>query len=68
VVILDVSATVDIEEAEGDLVFGVGFRQDVLEVGPVREGDPTLPRPVGNVEEDRVLLALDLLLLIWSHV
>lgn len=68
VVIFDVAETVDVEEPEGDLVLGVGLCEDVLEVGPVRQGYPTLSGAVGDVEENRVLLALDLLLSIGHHM
>ena len=62
-VILDGSQAVDVEEAKRYLVLGVGFCEDVLEGGPVGEGDPAFGSPVGNSEEDRVLLAFDLVLL-----
>ena len=50
------------EEAEGDVVFGVGFREEVVEDAPVLQGDALLVMAVGDAEQDRVLLALDLVL------
>ena len=62
VLILDGAEAVNVEQAEGDLVLGVGLAQQVLEVAPVGEGELALVCAVGDVEEDRVLLALDLVL------
>jgi hypothetical protein len=62
VVILDGAEAVDVEEAEGDLVLGVGLAEQVLEEAIVGEGQATPVGAVGDVEQDRVLLALDLVL------
>jgi hypothetical protein len=53
---------VDVEQAEGNLVLGIGLAEDVLKVSPVGKGELALVRPVGDVEQDRVLLPLDLVL------
>jgi hypothetical protein len=53
---------VDVEEAERDLIFGIGLAEDVLKVAPVGERQLALVCPVGDVEQDRVLLPLDLVL------
>lgn len=50
------------EEAEGDFIFGVGFCEEVVEHTPVRESDAALMVAIGDVEQDRVLVALDLVL------
>lgn len=50
------------EEAEGDFIFGVGFREKVVEDTPVRESDAALVVAIGDVEQNRVLVALDLVL------
>jgi len=62
VVILDRAGAGDIKEAEGNLVLGIGLVEDVLEGGPVGEGDLATALAVGNTEKDAVLVALDLVL------
>lgn len=51
-----------VEEAEDDLVLGVGLGEQVLEDGPVVDVDPALLVAVGDLEEDAVLVSLDLVL------
>jgi hypothetical protein len=63
VIVLDGAEALDVEEAECDLVLGVGLAEEVLKVRPVAERHPALVRAVRHAEEDRVLLALDLVLL-----
>lgn len=50
------------KQPEGNIVFGVGFCEKVVEDGPVVDVNAVLPATVGNGEEDGVLLALDLVL------
>lgn len=50
------------EEAEGDFIFGVGFCKEVVEDTPVRESDTALVVAIGDVEQNGVLVALDLVL------
>ena len=52
------------EETESDFVFSIGLREDVVEVGPVLYADAVLVSAIGDLEEDAVLVALDLVL--WS--
>lgn len=59
---VDVAGPVLVEEAEDDLVLGVGFREKVLEDGPVLYADPALSVAVGYGEEDAILVALDFVL------
>jgi hypothetical protein len=51
-----------VEEAEDDLVLGVGLCQQVLEDGPVVDIDLALLVAVGDLEEDAILISLDLVL------
>ena len=62
VVIFYGAEALDVEEAEGDLILGIGLVEDVLEVAIVGQGQPALVCAVGDVEQDRVLLALDFVL------
>jgi hypothetical protein len=62
VVVLDVPGAVDVEEAEGDLVLGVGFQEEVLKDAPVGDAQSSMALVVGDAEEDRVLLSLDFVL------
>lgn len=50
------------EQLEGNIVFGVGLCEKVVEDGPVVDVNAILLAAVGNGEEDGVLLALDLVL------
>lgn len=50
------------EQLEGNIVFGVGLREEVVEDGPVVDVNAVLLATIGNGEEDGVLLALDLVL------
>ena len=50
------------EEAEGDFVLGVRFREQVVEDAPVLQADAVLAAAVGDLEKDGVLVALDLVL------
>lgn len=59
----DDSRTVYVEEAKCDLVFGVGFCEEVCEVGPVGHGDEAVAAAVGDFEEDGILFAFYLVLL-----
>jgi len=62
VVKVDVAGPPLIEEAENDLVLGVGLRKQVLEDGPVMDADLALLVAVGYLEEDAILETLDLVL------
>ena len=62
VVILDITGAVDIEQAKGDLVLGVWLRKQVLEDNPIGKVDPAAVLPIGDAKQDRVLVALDLVL------
>lgn len=59
---LDGTCSLNIEQAEGYLVLGIGLSEEVLERCPVGKGQsPGLSR-IGNLEEDGVLFPLDLVL------
>lgn len=62
VVEVDVAGPLLVEEAEDDLVLGVGFREEVLEYGPVLQADLALLVAVGDLEEDAILVPLDFVL------
>lgn len=62
VVKVDVAGALLVEEAEDDLVLGVGFGEQVLEDGPVVHADLALLVAVGDLEEDAILEPLDLVL------
>lgn len=66
VLILDLTGTLDVEEAESDLVLGVGFVKEVLEGDPVGYRDSALALAVSNLEEQAILLALDSVLFVGS--
>lgn len=66
VLILDLAGALDIEEAEGDLVLGVGLVEKVLKGDPVGYRDAAFALAVGNLEQQAVLLALDSVLLVRS--
>lgn len=51
------------KELEGNVVFGVGLGEEVIEDGPVVDVDAVPLATVGNGEEDCILFALDLVLL-----
>lgn len=59
---LDGACPLDVEQAEGNLVLGIGLSEEVLERGPVAKGQSTRLSRIGNLEEDRVLIPLDLVL------
>lgn len=50
------------EEAERNIVFGVGFCEKVVEDGPVVDVNTVLLATIGNAEKDRVLFAFDFVL------
>lgn len=60
---VDVASAILVEEAEDDLVLGVGFREQVLEDTPIVDIDSSLPLAVCNLEQDAVLVALDFVLM-----
>lgn len=60
---LDTTGSIEIEEAEGDLVLGVRLGEEVFEGGPVGDVQLASPASVCDVKEDAILLALDLVLL-----
>lgn len=62
VFVLDISESLNIEEPEGDLIFGVRFVQNILEIGPVWQCDLAPALSVGDLEEEVVLVALDFVL------
>jgi hypothetical protein len=47
---LDSAEALDVEQSEGDLIFSVGLRKDVLEVRPVAQTYVTFVRAVGDAE------------------
>jgi hypothetical protein len=59
---VDVAGAFLVEEAEDDLVLGIGLREKVLEDGPVVDADLALPVAVGYGEQNAVLVALDFVL------
>ena len=63
---LDISGPVTIEETKGNVVLGVGLFEKVFKVAPVLQSDSADAFSIGDVEEERVLLAFDLVLL-WRH-
>ena len=50
------------EKLEGNVVFGVGLCEKIIEDGPVVDVNAVLPAAVGDSKEDSVLLALNLVL------
>lgn len=50
------------EEAEGDFILCIRLRKQIVEDRPVLESDPVLVVSICDLEEKRVLLALDLVL------
>lgn len=62
VVEVDVAGPLLVEEAEDDLVLGVGFGEQVLEDRPVVDADLALLVAIGNLEENAILVPLDLVL------
>lgn len=62
VLVLDIAGSIDVEEAEGDLVLGVGLDQEVLKGGPLGEGNLAGTLTVGDAEQNSVLFALDFVL------
>lgn len=50
------------KESEGNVVFRVGFCEEVVEDGPIVDVDAILLATVGDGEEDCVLFALDFVL------
>lgn len=61
-VVLDGASTLDIEEAEGNLIFRIGLDQEVLERAPVLKVDLASVLSICNSEEDRILFSLYLVL------
>jgi hypothetical protein len=53
-----------VEVAEDDLVFGVWLGKQVLEDTPIVEGNLALLVTVGNFEQNTILVALDLVLVV----
>ena len=62
IIVLDITSAVNVKQAEGNLVLGIGFQEEVLEDAPVREGNFTLVLGIGNAEENGVLLPIDFVL------
>ena len=62
VIIFDRTCAIDIEKAESNLIFGIGFRKEVLEGAPIKEVDFASISPVCDPEEYRILFAFDLML------
>lgn len=62
VIKVDVAGSVGVEEAEDNLVLGIGFREEVLEDGPVVYADPSFAVSIGNLEQNAILIPLDLVL------
>ena len=60
---VDVASALLVEEAENDLVLGVGFCEQVLEDTPVVDVDLALALAVCDLEKDAILVALDFVLL-----
>lgn len=59
---LDRARSIEIEESESNLIFGIGLGQEVLESRPVTEGESTGPSLVGDSEEESIVFALDFVL------
>jgi hypothetical protein len=59
---LDCARSIQIEESESNLIFGIGFGQEVFEGRPVTEGDFTGSSLVGDSEEESIVFALDFVL------
>ena len=59
---VDVAGAPPVEEAEDDLILGVGLCKQVLEDGPVVNADLALLVAIGDLEEDAILVPLDLVL------
>jgi hypothetical protein len=68
IVVLHSVEAVDVEQPEGNIILGIGLLENVLEVGPVREGNSALADSIGNLEQYRILFTLDLVLFARARV
>ena len=59
---VDVACAPPVEEAEHNLVLGVGLCEQVLEDGPVVDADLALLVAIGDLEENAILVPLNLVL------
>lgn len=60
---VDVASALLVEEAENDLVLGIGFRKQVLKDTPVMYVNPALSLTICDLEQNAILVALDFVLL-----
>jgi hypothetical protein len=58
----DGTDAVNVEQSEGDFIFGVGLNEDVVIDSPFNKGDLAALFSIGDLEEDRILLPLDFML------
>lgn len=58
----DLAGAVDVEEAKGKFILGVGFRNQVVVEAPVLEGDAARLAAVCDEKENAILVALDFVL------
>lgn len=56
------TCAVGIEQTEGDLIFGIGLREEVLEGCPIAEAELASLLAIRNLEEDSVMFTLDFML------
>ena len=54
---------IGIEQSEGDLIFGIGLSQQVLEGGPISQAQLPSPPLVGDIEQNTIVFSLDFTLL-----
>lgn len=62
VLVCNVACAANVEEAEGDLVLGIGLYQQIVIGSPIGDGELASALAVGDTEKETVLLALDLAL------
>ena len=52
---MDATRPLDVKESKCDFIFGVWFGEQILERGPVLDGDFAGSAAVGDLEEDCIL-------------
>lgn len=63
---LDSAILFEVKQTERDLIFGIGLRKEVLESGPVGQGQLAGFPSVCYAEQNTILLALDFVL--WREM
>lgn len=68
VFVFNISGAADVKKTERDLVFGIGFRQEVLECCPVANCYPSSTSTIGYTKEKTILVTTDFVLQKWVKV